>query len=225
MHKNPLVIFLAEVFGTFGLIVAATGSIVYNARISDEPDMAFIAMIHFVGLFFMVYLFGRFSMAHFNPAVTIGYLVTGHITKLQVLLYVTAEAIGAILGSLFVLMILGDYANLGANAPNHSLSIPYFYGIEILASAFLMGGILFAISIKKFPTGIVSMIIAGTVALDVFFFGQISGASMNPIRSLIPAIFAGVLSDLWLYLSAPFIGTVISAFIYKLIKSRHVTRA
>jgi aquaporin Z len=84
-----------------------------------------------------VYLFGKISMAHFNPAVTVGHLITRHITKIQLAYYFVAEIIGALLGSLFVKYVIGNNANLGANVPNYSFPIPLIFGIEVLASALL----------------------------------------------------------------------------------------
>jgi aquaporin Z len=85
-----------------------------------------------------VYLFGKVSMAHFNPAVTVGYLVTGHIRRIQVQRYFVAEIIGALLASLFVKYFIGNDAHLGANSFNHSYPILVVFGIEVLASALLM---------------------------------------------------------------------------------------
>ncbi len=76
MHNSNLQIFLAEIIGTFGLVLAATGSIVYDAKLENMLGSIFVAVIHFVGLAIVVYLFGKYSMAHFNPAVTIGYFLT-----------------------------------------------------------------------------------------------------------------------------------------------------
>lgn len=208
-------IFVAELVGTFGLLVSATGSIVYDGRLGGILGISFISAIHFVGIFLMIVLFGKYSMAHFNPAVTIGFFIARYITAKQIILYVTAQAIGAFLGTLFVKYVFGDYARLGLNSPNHTYQVGFFFGVEILATVFLMGAILFAINIKGLSPAFVSAIIAGTVSLDVFFLGSISGASMNPIRSLSPAVFTGVLNDLWIYWSAPFIGASIVGIIYK----------
>jgi aquaporin Z len=208
-------IFVAELVGTFGLLVSATGSIVYDGSLGGVLGISFISAMHFVGIFLVIVLFGKYSMAHFNPAVTIGFFIAKYISAKQILLYVSAQAIGAFLGTLFVKYIFGDYAELGLNSPNHAYSVGFFFGIEIIAAVFLMGAILFAINIKRLSSAFVSAIIAGTVALDVFFLGSISGASMNPIRSLTPAIFTGVLNNLWIYWSAPFIGASIVGIIYK----------
>ena len=124
MAYSNLQIFTVELIGTFILVVFATGSIVYDAEVFDGSlGIPFAAVAPFIALLIGVYSFGKISLAHFNPAVTIGYYITGHISKIQVVYYFVAEIIGAILGSLFVLTFIGDAANLGANAPNYDFSI------------------------------------------------------------------------------------------------------
>jgi len=213
MHNSNLLIFFAELVGTFGLLVAATGSIVFDARLGSSLGPIFIAVIHLIGLTVVVYVFGKYSMAHFNPAVTIGLFLTGYTKAKALPVYFRAQAIGAFLGTFFVKYVIGDFANLGLNYPNYSYSISIIYGIEILATVFLMGVILIVVHIRglnKFA----SLAIGAMVALDVYFLGPISGASMNPIRSLSPAIVTGIPDDLWLYWSAPFIGAAIVGVIY-----------
>jgi aquaporin Z len=206
--------FFAEVIGTFIVVLFATGSIVLDARIGGILGLPFIAFAPFVGVAIGVYLFGKLSMAHFNPAVTVGYLITRHITKHQLLYYFAAEIIGAILASIFVKYVIGNYANLGANAPNYDFSLPIIFGIEVLASALLMAVILVVVYTKGLR-GLSGIAVGGIVGLDILFFSFISGASMNPARSLAPALLSGSVMDLWLYLSAPFIGTALVAFLAK----------
>ncbi len=98
--------FIAEVIGTFIVVVLATGSVVIDARLNGKLGIPFIAFAPFVGVAIGVYLFGRISMAHFNPAVTLGFLITKHITKSLLVLYIVAEIIGALLGSLFIKYII-----------------------------------------------------------------------------------------------------------------------
>ena len=124
MPYSNLQIFTVELIGTFILVVFATGSIVYDAEVFDgKLGIPFAAFAPFIALMIGVYSFGKVSLAHFNPAVTIGYYITGHISKLQVLYYFAAEIIGALLGSLFVMLFVGQSANLGANALNPELSL------------------------------------------------------------------------------------------------------
>jgi aquaporin Z len=156
-------------------------------------------------------------MVHFNPAVTVGFLITKHLERKKELLivYLLADIIGGILASIFIFSVMGNEANLGANAPNYiDFPIYVIVGIEILASALLMLVILIVVytkGAKKFG----GIAIGAIVGLDIFVFGLISGASMNPARSLAPAIVSGYYIDLWLYLTAPFIGTSIVAVLLK----------
>jgi len=207
-------IFIAEVIGTFIVVVLATGSVVIDARLDGILGLPFIAFAPFIGVAVGVYLFGKISMAHFNPAVTIGFLITNHITKIQLLYYFSAEILGALLGSLFVKFMIGNQANLGANAPNYVYPIPMIIGVEIFTSAMLMSVIYVVVytkGLKRFG----GIAIGGIVGLDIFFLAFISGASMNPARSLAPALASGVLNNLWLYWSATFIGTSIVAFMFR----------
>jgi aquaporin Z len=198
--------FIAEVAGTFIVVVLATGSIVIDAKTNGILGIPFIAFAPFIGVAIAVYLFGKISMAHFNPAVTIGFLITKHITKLQLLYYLSAEIIGALLASLFVKYVIGSEAYLGSNAPNYTYPLPLIFGIEILASGLLMAVILTVVYTKGLK-GFSGIVIGGIVGLDIFFLAFISGASMNPARSLAPAVLSGVLTSVWLYWTATFIGT------------------
>src|SRR5215203_2107953 len=198
--------FLAEVIGTFIIVVLATGSVVIDAKLNGKLGIPFTAFAPFVGVVICVYLFGKISMAHFNPAVTLGFLITKHITKRLVALYLPAEIIGALLGSIFVKYVIGSDALLGANSPNYAYPLPLIFGVEVLASALLMAVILFVVH-KKGLMGFGGIVIGGIVGFDIIFLAFISGASMNPARSLAPALFSGVLVNLWIYCSATFIGT------------------
>ena len=203
--------FFAELVGTFIVVTFATGSIVIDVKLGGILGIPFIAFAPFIGVAICVYLFGKISMAHFNPAVTIGYLITGHLRKNLLVWYFGAEIIGALIASLFVKYAIGTEANLGANAPNYNFSLAFIFGIEVLASALLMT-VIYAVVLTKGLRGFSGIAIGGIVGLDIFFFGLISGASMNPARSLAPALLSGYLGDLWIYWTAPFIGASLVAF-------------
>jgi aquaporin Z len=216
LDKNTK-IFFAELIGTFIVIVFATGSVVLDAKLNGTLGLPFIAIAPAIAVAIGVYLFGKTSMAHFNPAVTVGFIITNHLRSRQKLFlaYLAAELIGALFASIFIFFLFGNEVNLGANAPNYANYPVYvIIGIEILASALLMLVILIVVytkGLKKFG----GIAIGAIVGLDIFLFGMISGASMNPARSLAPAIVSGYYIDLWLYLTAPFIGTSIVAFLLK----------
>jgi aquaporin Z len=204
--------FAAEVIGTFIVVVLATGSVVIDAKLAGKLGLPFIAFVPFVGVAIGVYLFGKISMAHFNPAVTLGFLITRHITKLQLLQYFVAQIIGAVLASLFVMSLIGTEASLGANTPDYSYPLQFVFSIEVLTTAMLMT-VIYLVVYTKGLQRLGGLAIGGMVGLDIFFLAFISGASMNPARSLAPALLSGVLGNLWLYWTATFIGSSVVAFI------------
>jgi aquaporin Z len=206
LDKNTK-IFFVELIGTFIVIVFATGSIVLDAKLNGVLGLPFIAIAPAIAVAIGVYLFGRISMAHFNPAVTVGFLITHHLQreKKLFLTYLGTELIGAFLASIFIFSVIGNEMNLGANAPNYiDFPIYVIVGIEILASALVMLVILIVVY-TKVAKRFGGIAIGAIVGLDIFLFGLISGASMNPARSLAPAVMSGYYVDLWLYLTAPFI--------------------
>ena len=162
-----------------------------------------------------VYAFGKISMAHFNPAVTIGYYITGHITKPQIVVYFAAEIVGAILGSLFVMNMIGTEANLGVNAPNLEYAQYLIFPVEVLASGMLMA-VVYAVVYTKGLKGFSGIAIGGIVAVDILLLSFVSGASMNPARALAPALLSGgAIEHLWLYWSAPFLGAGVVAVMFR----------
>ena len=211
--------FFAELIGTFVVVVFATGSVVLSVKYSETLGLWFVALAPAVAVAIMVRMFGIISMAHFNPAVTVAFYITKHMPKGHFPLYLGAEIIGALLGSIFVKYVVGTEANLGANAPDYHFSIPLIVGVEILVTALLMAVILVVVHTKGlqgFGGMVMSGIVIGAmVGLDIFFLAFISGASMNPARALAPALVSGYLNDLWLYWTAPFIGSAIIAVVYR----------
>ena len=206
--------FFAELIGTFVIVVFATGSVVLAVKYSETFGLWFVALAPAVAVALMIYAFGKISMAHFNPAVTVGFFVTKHMSKSLFPVYFIAEIIGALLGSIFVKYVIGTNANLGANAPDYHFQIPLIIGVEILATALLMAVIMLVVHTKGLR-GFGGIVIGVMVGLDIFFCAFISGASMNPARALAPAIMSGYLNNLWLYWTAPFIGSAIIAGIYR----------
>ena len=205
-------IFAAELVGTFLIVVFATGSVVVNARAEGAYGLAFEAAAPATAVALMVYVFGKVSMAHFNPAVTVAFFLTGHITKSLLPIYLTAEIIGALLASAFVAALVGTEANFGANAPSYTFPLPLVFGVEVLATALLMA-VIYAVVRTKGLKGFGGVAIGGIIGLDILFLSFISGASMNPARALAPAMLSGAVGDLWLYWSATFAGSAAVAFI------------
>src|SRR5215204_1183610 len=131
LNKNKK-IFFAELIGTFTVVVFATGSVVLDAKLNGILGLPFIAIAPAIAVAIGVYLFGKTSMAHFNPAVTVGFLITKHLKRKKGLLiiYLLAEVIGGILASIFIYFIFGNLAHLGANAPNYT-KFPFMLLLEL----------------------------------------------------------------------------------------------
>lgn len=206
--------FAAELAGTFVIVVLATGSAVLNAKFGGTLGVPFEAVCPAIAVALMVYAFGKISMAHFNPAVTVGFFITGHITRRQLGVYLAAEIIGALLASAFVAFVIGTEANLGANAPNYSFPLPLIIGIEVLATALLMA-VIYAVVYTRGLKGFGGIAIGGIIGLDILLLSFISGASMNPARALAPALLSGFVADLWLYWTATFAGTAAIALLVR----------
>jgi len=207
-------VFFAEFIGTFIVVTLSSGSVVIDAKTGGLLGLPLMAISPMIAVAVGVYLFGKISMAHFNPAVTIGFLITGHVKRYQLITYFSAEIFGAILASLFVKYFIGSEANLGANVPNYNYPLALIFGVEVLASALLMTVVCIVVYTKGLR-GFSGIVISGIVGLDIFCLAFISGASMNPARSLAPAIVSGYYLDLWLYLTAPFAGFFIVGFLWR----------
>mgnify|MGYP000334590927 CR=1 FL=1 len=205
----------AEFVGTFGLVTAGCGAIMVNTQTGALTHVG-IALTFGLIITVMIAATGHISGAHFNPAVTIAFAVTRHFPWREVVYYVTAQLFGAALGALTLRGLLGDVAALGMTMP--ASSVWQSFGLEMLLSAVLMFVIISVATDTKAVGAPAALAIGFTVALDALWGGPISGASMNPARSLGPALVAGLWEHQWIYGFAPVIGAIIGAFVYQWIR-------
>jgi MIP family channel proteins len=164
----------------------------------------------------MIAATGHISGAHFNPAVTIAFALTRHFPWREVMYYVIAQMLGAILGAATLRLLIGDIAALGATLPSGSAL--QSFGLEVLLTAVLMFVIISVATDTRAIGTPAALAIGFTVTLDALWGGPISGASMNPARSLGPALIAGIGENQWVYLLAPIIGAAIGAALYQWIR-------
>jgi aquaporin Z len=162
-----------------------------------ELGISFVAFAPFIGIVRGVYLFGRISIPHFNPAVTRGFLITKHISKRQLVLYITAEITGALLGSLFVKYVVGVQAYLGANSPNYVYPLPLIFGVECPSSALLMAVILIVVYSKglRFRWWNSNR---WNCRIGYILFSIHIRSFYESCTSLAPALLSGVFGNLWL---------------------------
>lgn len=199
---------IAEVFGTFALVTAGTGAIVVNEVSGGVIGHAGIALTFGLIVMAMIYTVGDVSGAHLNPAVSIAFAVAGRFPWRSVPAYISAQLVGAFAGSGLLKLLFPTSATLGATLPAGPAMQSFV--LEIVLTFFLMSAIL-SVSTGAKEKGITAGIaIGGVIALEAMFAGPICGASMNPVRSLAPAIVSGQLAHLWLYIAGPVIGAALS---------------
>ncbi|MCS1351099.1 MIP/aquaporin family protein [Mechercharimyces sp. CAU 1602] len=208
---------LAEFIGTFFLVFAGTGAIVVNEITHSLTHMG-VALTFGLVVMALIYTFGHISGAHFNPAVTLSFLLRKEITKKLALFYVIIQMVAAIVASITVRLILGSAANLGATLPHSSWQQSFV--LEIILTFVLMIVILGSAIHGKAVKSFAGLAIGATIGLEAMFAGPISGASMNPARSLGPALTSGNLHGLWIYIVAPLLGAVLATWIYGYLHER-----
>jgi aquaporin NIP len=207
---------LSELLGTFTLVFAGTGAIVINDVSGGVIGHAGIALTFGLVVMAMIYTFGEVSGAHLNPAVTLGFAVAGRFEWKDVPGYVLAQIIGAVAASGLLHWLFPAHEKLGATLPAGSAMQSFV--LELILTAILMLAIL-RISTGAKEKGITAGIaIGGIIALEAMFAGPICGASMNPARSLAPALISGQLGHLWIYLTATVLGAFVAVPLAKMTK-------
>lgn len=202
---------LAEALGTFWIVFAGTGAIVLN-DLSGAVFHTGVALIFGLAVFAMIFALGDISGAHFNPAVTIGLYLARRISGKAIVPYILSQITGALMASIFLHLLIPAHATLGSTIPTVSLAQSWI--LESILTSGLVYVILTVTGGDRKNRITAAMAIGGVVALAALFAGSISGASMNPARSLGPAVVSGNTEVLWLYVTAPIFGAAIAVLIY-----------
>ena len=210
-HPNR---YLAELIGTFGLVFCGTGAIVINEVSGGVVSHVGIAFTFGLIVTAMIYSIGDISGAHINPAVTIAFWVAGKLSKKEVIPYIIAQFIGAIFASGLLRFLFPEAKTMGETLPSGSPGQSFV--LEIILTFFLMF-VIINVATGSREVGIMAGLAIGlTVLLEALFAGPISGASMNPARSLGPALIDLNFQHLWIYLTAPVIGAIGSIYAWKI---------
>ncbi|AIE59974.1 MIP/aquaporin family protein [Bacillus methanolicus] len=205
---------IAEFIGTYFLVFAGTGAIVIN-EITKSLTHIGIALTFGLVVMALIYTFGHISGAHFNPAVSIGFVVNGDISVLECLFYIISQLLGALSASATLYALFGNIAKLGSTLPKFSWQQSFVLEL-ILTFALMMvifGSAVHGKAVKSFA----GIAIGATVGLEAMFAGPICGASMNPARSIAPALVSRHLDHLWIYIVATILGAVLASLVYKTI--------
>jgi aquaporin Z len=195
-------------FGTFVLVFAGTGAIVINDERGGVVTHVGVALTFGLVVLALIYAVGEVSGAHLNPAVTVAFAVAHRFPANRVPGYLAVQCAGAVLASGLLRLLFPDHATLGATRPSGPVSQSFI--LEVVLTLFLMFVIL-SVSTGAKEKGIMAGVAVGAViALEALFAGPVCGASMNPARSLAPALVSGTLESLWLYLVAPPLGAAVA---------------
>jgi aquaporin NIP len=212
----PLARFLAAEFvGTFALVFAGCGAIMVDSKTQALGHVG-VAISFGLVIMVMIYAVGHISGAHFNPAVTLAFALSRHFPWPRLLGYWTVQLLAAVTAAAILRGSLGNIAHVGATLPSGSQSQSFLW--EFVMSFFLMFVIMAVATDTRAVGEAAAIAIGATVGLDAMFGGPISGASMNPARSIGPALVSGDLYALWLYILAPITGAALGAVVYQLIR-------
>lgn len=205
--------YAAEIIGTFALVFAGTGAVVID-DVTHAVTHVGVAITFGLVVMSLIYALGDVSGAHFNPAVTLGFWIARRLPGRAVVPYIVCQLSGALLASLLLRAMFDVRANLGATLP-HGSAIQSFVLEAVLT--FLLMFIILCVSTGPKEIGIMAGIaVGGVIGLEAMFAGPICGASMNPARSIAPALVSANLSHLWVYIAAPILGAVVSVPCWRL---------
>jgi aquaporin Z len=203
--------YLSEFLGTFILVLAGCGAIAVKSQTGGEPPFIGIGVIWGLIVMAVIFTIGDISGAHINPAVTLAFWVARRFSTLDVVPYILAQCLGATAAAGVLWYLFPDHVHTGVTHfdPNVT-SVTQAFVLEVLLTWFLMFAVI-NVSTGAKEKGITAAIaLGGVISIDVLFGGQVTGASMNPARSLGPAIVAGDFDQLWLYFAGPIIGAILA---------------
>lgn len=207
----------AEALGTYCLVFAGTGAIVIDGVAGGVIGHGGVAAAFGLVVAIMIFAVGHLSGAHLNPAVTAGFAVGRHFPLREVAPYWAAQVAGALLAALSLRGLFGTGHGLGATHPSHVGQLGAL-ALEAGLTAVLMVVILAVATDTRAIGSLAAIAVGATIALEALVVGPITGASMNPARSLAPALVGGDWTDLWLYLVGPMAGAVAGVGVYEVIR-------
>ncbi len=206
---------VAEAIGTFILVFIGTAALISTGEYIFGFGFALIAI---------VYAIGHISGAHVNPAVTLGLALTGRFPMTQVPHYWISQVIGALVASILVRLMYGNVLNLGTTQIAEDYSVLQGFAVELVMTGILVFVVHAVATDDRSPAAATGLAIGGTLLVIHAAAGTVTGGSVNPARSLAPAIVSGTFGDLWIYLIAPFIGGIVGAVAYEYIGGSNTTQ-
>lgn len=210
--------YYAEAIGTFAMVFCGTGAMTINEITNGSISHVGVAITWGLIVMAMIYSFGEISGAHFNPAVSIGFAFAKKFAWREVPKYITAQALGAIIASALLWYLFPESNFLGETTPAEGFPPFKAFVLEFILTFFLMLVIINVSTGSREIGTMAAVAVGGVILLEAMFAGPMTKASMNPVRSIAPAIFTGNFQYLWLYVSAPILGALTAISSCKLVK-------
>lgn len=210
--------YLAEIIGTFALVFCGTGAIIINQETNGIITHAGIAITFGLIVTAMIYTVGDISGAHLNPSVTIAFWIAKEFSTKEMLPYIVSQGIGAFIASATLQFLFPANDTLGTTLPSGSPMQSFI--LEFILTFMLMFVILHVAKGSKEQGMFAGITIGAVVLLEAMFAGPICGASMNPIRSIAPAIISGHIEHLWVYIFAPISGAILAVGAWMILKPK-----
>jgi aquaporin NIP len=209
--------YFAEFLGTFALVFCGTGAIIVDKQIGGGISLVGIAITFGLIVAAMIYALGSISGAHMNPAVTVAFVIARRFPAKEVLPYAISQVLGAFLASGILKLMFPESNGLGTTLPSGPPLQSFF--MEVILTFILMLVIIHVATGSKEQGMFAGIAVGSVVCLEAICGGPVCGASMNPVRSLAPAIVSGQTGYLWIYLTAPFIGALLAIGAWNLLRS------
>ncbi|MDO1500370.1 aquaporin [Winogradskyella maritima] len=210
--------YLSEFLGTFAMIFCGCGAMTIDEITGGSISHVGVAITWGLIVMAMIYAFGERSGAHFNPAVTVGFAVSNLFPWKDVPKYILFQTLGAFGAVLLLWFLFPESESFGHSYPATGFEPYKAFVLELILTFFLMLTIINVSTGSKEVGTMAALAVGSVILLEAMFAGPMTKASMNPVRSLAPAIVSGQLEDLWLYLTAPFLGSVLAIGAHRFIK-------
>jgi MIP family channel proteins len=215
---------IAEALGTYALLALGTGAIVVDQEHPGTIGPAGVAAAFGLAVAAIIFAIGHLSGAHINPAVTLAFASGRHFPWREVPVYMLAQLAGALAASASLVLVFGSGPDLGVTAPS-GIGDLAAVAIEAALTGFLVVVVLAVATDTRAAGALAAVAVGATIALEALVFGPVTGASMNPARSIGPALVSGEVADLWIYLVGPIVGALVGVGIYEVIRGGRPTLA
>ena len=208
----------AEFIGTFFLVFIGCGTIIDSTLVDNPVPLITCSLAFGLTVAIMIYTLGDISGAHINPAVTVGLALTRRFPVKKIPSYVTMQILGAVFASGLLFVIFGNESCLGSTLLLNEVPVHSGFIVEVIATLLLVFVVISLTVNRNVPKSVLGFVVGGTVSVDILFAGPLTMASLNPARSLGPALVSGTTAHQWIFVAGPLTGAVVASLLYRVVR-------